>query len=97
MTKTGWAKKTKASMMALGTYKEEYKPLIDIYAFMLETMDDYMKDPPEDERRIEILRKDIITYSDRLRLNPKSSEVVEVKIETKDRLEQALDKMIQNE
>ena len=42
---------------------------------------------------MESLRKDIATYSDRLCLNPKSIESVNIEIKTPSRLEMALEKL----
>jgi adenylate cyclase class IV len=40
---------------------------------------------------MEVLRRDLITYSDRLLLNPKSRESVEIKVQTTDKLTEALE------
>lgn len=42
---------------------------------------------------LESLRKDIITYSDRLCLNPKAKESVKIKVPKKSKLEEALSKL----
>lgn len=91
MTKTGWKRRIKKDMTSLGTYKEEFDPIIDVYAGMLALKDEYEKTEDLEPRRMEILRRDLITYSDRLLLNPKSRESVEIKVETTDRLAAALE------
>lgn len=93
MTHKSWIAKTKKDMKSLGTYKSEYDPIITIYAHMMMQMDEYMVSDDVDQRRVEILRKEIKDYSDKLLLNPKSNGAVEVKVETKNRLEQALEKI----
>jgi len=93
MTKTGWKRRIKKDMTSLGTYKTEFDPIIDVYAGMLALKDEYEEDPTIEPRRMEVLRKDIITYSDRLLLNPKSRESVEIKVETTDRLSEALERI----
>ena len=90
MTKDQWKKRIVRDMKSLGTYQKEYDPIIDVYASMLELNDEYESDPDVEPRRVEILRKDLITYSDRLLLNPKSRESVEIKVEPTDRLSEAL-------
>lgn len=90
MTKTGWKRRVIRDMKSLGTYKTEFDPIIDIYAGMLALKDIYEETELDEPRRMEILRRDLITYSDRLLLNPKSRESVEIKVETTDRLAEAL-------
>ena len=91
MTKTGWKKRTIKDMKSLGTYKPEFEPLIDIYAGMLAKKDEYEMTEDIEPRRMEVLRRDLITYSDRLLLNPKSRESVEIKVQTTDKLTEALE------
>jgi adenylate cyclase class IV len=91
MTKTGWKKRTIKDMKSLGTYKPEFEPLIDVYAGMLAKKDEYEMTEDIEPRRMEVLRRDLITYSDRLLLNPKSRESVEIKVQTTDKLTEALE------
>ena len=93
MKKDEHKKRTIEDMKSLGTYRDEFLPLIDVYASMLEQWDKYEADPRTEPRRIEILRKDLITYSDRLLLNPKSRDSVDIKIESVDKLEKALESL----
>ena len=87
-TVEGYKKETIKHMKALGTYKAEYIPLIDVYSDRLFKYNKGMKEfaaggyQYETETgsggtkksglvsAMEVLRKDIGTYSDRLRLNP---------------------------
>ena len=87
-TVDGYKKETIKHMKALGTYKVEYNPLIDVYSDLLYQYNKGMKEfaatgyQYETETAsggtkksglvsaMEVLRKDIGTYSDRLRLNP---------------------------
>ncbi len=89
-TKEGFYEQTKRIMKNLGTYKQEYLPLIDIYAELraeyLILYRDYVNGGYEYSEAsaagtgkkspivatLESLRKDILAYSDRLMLNPKS-------------------------
>lgn len=82
--------KTIESMQKLGTYKDEYEPIIDIYCELKEQYDLYTKQLKKNKYKceeftaaggtkksaliatLETLRKDILQYSDRLCLNPKS-------------------------
>lgn len=94
--KQGIKNRTIDDMKALGVYKPEYDPIIDIYA---ELVDQYNKITKEFKdggyqyevetdqggrkkapivATLETLRKDILAYSDRLCLNPKSLETVTV-------------------
>lgn len=94
--KQGIKNRTIDDMKALGVYKPEYDPIIDIYA---ELVDQYNKITKEFKdggyqyevetdqggrkkapivATLETLRKDILAYSDRLCLNPKSLEIVTV-------------------
>ena len=91
MTKTGWKKRTIKDMKSLGTYKPEFEPLIDVYAGMLAKKDEYEMTEDIEPRRMEVLRRDLITYSDRLLLNPKSRESVEIKVQTTDKLTEAIE------
>lgn len=73
-------------MKSLGTYKKEFDPLIEIYSGLLDDykvfIENYISDgrPTENEdgrqppiiKQLETLRKDILAYSDRLKLNPKA-------------------------
>lgn len=77
---------TKKNMKALGTYKKEFDPMIDIYADLLEQYDILYKrfidegmilEDAEGKKTVlsstlETLRKDIKSYNDALKLNPKS-------------------------
>lgn len=90
MTKDEWKERTVEDMKSLGTYRKEFDPLIDVYASMLALRDQYEMEVGTEPRRLEILRRDLITYSDRLLLNPKSRESVEIKVEPTDRLSEAL-------
>lgn len=78
------------AMETLGTYKNEYDPLISVYVDLWEQYDIVQKrlkaskytssvdgasgNPKQsyDVKQHESLRKDILAYSDRLRLNPKA-------------------------
>lgn len=80
----------KSFMESLGTYKEEYDPLIKVYCDLWEQYDIVQKrmkssgytssvdgargNPKQsyDVKQHEALRKDILAYSDRLKLNPKA-------------------------
>jgi len=94
--KQGIKNRTIDDMKALGVYKPEYDPIIEIYA---ELADQYNKITKEFKdggyqyevetdqggrkkapivATLETLRKDILAYSDRLCLNPKSLETVTV-------------------
>lgn len=89
-TKETIAKNTIRDMKALGVYKSEYDPLIDVYS---DLFSQYIRFTKEFEMNgfqyetetanggtkksaivstIETLRKDLLAYSDRLCLNPKS-------------------------
>jgi phage terminase small subunit len=93
-TKETIKRRTIADMKALGTYKNQYNRLIDIYS---ELVFQYLTLTQEFEENgypyqvmtdqggvkkspivatLENLRKDILAYSDRLCLNPKSLETV---------------------
>lgn len=85
-----YEKDTRKAMENMGTYAAEYDPIIKIYANMLEEMDTFLEDTSIDPRRKEILRKDIITYSNSLLLNPKSRDTVDIKISEPSSLEKAL-------
>lgn len=85
------------NMKNIGTYKEEYNQLIDIYSGMLYQYQIFEKEFEEsgykiveeytnkagatNDRKVplltamESLRKDIINYSDRLKLNPKVMDI----------------------
>ena len=99
---------TIADMRKLGTYKPEYKRLINIYAELVEqygkitqkfkdgdyrfqesTADGGYKKAPI-VATLENLRKDILAYSDRLCLNPKSLETVTAETGTKSKLASVL-------
>ena len=93
-TKNSFEKNTMKQMKSLGTYRDEFKPIIEIYAGLLFQYYTYAKAHEENDylameeytnkagatnmRKVplitimETLRKDIISYSDRLMLNPKS-------------------------
>lgn len=94
-------------MKSLGTYKQEYEQLIDIYADLLvqyrNILQQYQNEKPvHDEYMIvegkksplilvmENLRKDIITYSDRLVLNPKAIQGIEKDDKSTSKLAEAL-------
>lgn len=89
-TKEGFYEQTKRIMKSLGTYKQEYLPLVDIYAELraeyVVLYREYVNGGYEYSEEsaagtgkkspivatLEGLRKDILAYSDRLMLNPKS-------------------------
>ncbi|MEZ7764513.1 P27 family phage terminase small subunit [Gemella sp. 27098_8_92] len=93
-TKNSFEKNTIKQMKSLGTYRDEFKPIIEIYAGLLFQYHTYAKAHEENDylameeytnkagatnmRKVplitimETLRKDIISYSDRLMLNPKA-------------------------
>ena len=91
ITKDTIKSNTICSMKAMGNYRPEYDPIIDIYSGLREQYErlsrEYengksfkysskMADGGEKKsplsRTIEALRKDILQYSDRLMLNPRS-------------------------
>lgn len=102
-------------MEELGTYKEQFENIIDVYAGLLHQYQNFEAQFEESGYSIEeeytnkagatnmrktplytameSLRKDIATYSDRLCLNPKSIESVNIEIKTPSRLEMALEKL----
>lgn len=99
---------TIAAMTAMGTYRTEYDPIIDVYADMREQYErlsrEYAKEksfrystPTADggEKKsplsltLECLRKDILAYSDRLMLNPKSKSDTGQKPKRRSKLEEA--------
>lgn len=105
--KSLYKKRIISDMQNLGTFKNEFEQLIDIYADLLvqyrnalnkyqnekETHDYYMLDTgkkPPIILILENLRKDIITYSDRLALNPKSIQGIEFNDKPKSKLAEAL-------
>lgn len=96
-------------MKILGVYREEFDPIINIYLDILDQYDRAQAEFEKDGRMLidcrsgqkknpllvtlEGLKKEIITYSDRLCLNPKSFDQVKnaKEIEEKTGLEQALE------
>ena len=102
-------------MKELGTYREQYEDMIDVYAGLLHQYisfeqefeksgyvieEEYTNKAGATNMRktplysaMESLRKDITTFSDRLCLNPKSIESINVEIKTPSRLEMALTKL----
>ena len=99
----------KTDMMILGVYREEFDPIINIYLNILDQYDRAYAEFEKDGRMLidcrsgqkknpllvtlEGLKKEIITYSDRLCLNPKSFDQVKnaKDIEEKTGLEKALE------
>lgn len=94
-------------MQSLKVYKTEFDSTIDVYADLVyhyrRMMDVYEKDgyPVEDYAgkkpvivtQLESMRKDIITYSDRLMLNPKAYHYVS---DTKEQPVSKLAEMLKN-
>ena len=96
-------------MKILGVYREEFDPIINIYLDILGQYDRALSEFNQDGRMLidcnggqkknpllvtlEGLKKEIITYSDRLCLNPKSFDQVKnaKDIEEKTGLEKALE------
>lgn len=96
----------------LGTFKEEYWDIIDIYCSLLHQYKEFERQfvesgfSVEEEytnkagatnmrktpvyQAMETLRKDIVTYSDRLGLNPKAMESITAEKASISKLEQAL-------
>ena len=73
-------KNTVEKMKRMGTYKPEYDDVIGIYAELLEqyrllTLEYQKRGYRYEESTLEALRRDILQYSDRLKLNPKSNEM----------------------
>lgn len=62
------------------------------YNFEVETMQGGTKKAPI-VATLESLRKDIITYSDRLCLNPKAIDAVKIQVPKKSKLDEALSKI----
>lgn len=105
------SKRTKRDMKAIGVYKKQFDPLIEIYADLLEQYErlttefldsGYQFEVPTDQggskkspivAALETLRKDVLAYSDRLCLNPKSLETVTVEKKGKSVLADALAKL----
>jgi len=96
-----------SDMKSLGTYKNEFEQIIDIYADLLvqyrNILQQYQNEKEEHDLYmletgkksplilvIENLRKDIITYSDRLILNPRSIQGLETVDKPKSKLAEAL-------
>ena len=85
-TKNSFEKNTIKQMKSLGTYRDEFKPLIEYHTYAKAheendylAMEEYTNKAGATNMRkvplitiMETLRKDIISYSDRLMLNPKS-------------------------
>lgn len=105
--KSTYRQRIVSDMKSLGTYKNEFEQIIDIYADLLvqyrNTLQQYENEKRENDfymketgRKpplmlvIENLRKDIITYSDRLVLNPKSIQGHDVLNKPKSKLAEAL-------
>ena len=104
-------KRTINDMKKLGTYRKEYRDLIEVYT---DIQHDYMlarKEFEESGRKyetktaagnpkksaivdsIEKLRKDLIAYSDRLGLSPKSLETITAEQQSKSKLSGLLSKL----
>ena len=99
----------KTDMQILGVYREEFDPIINIYLDILAQYNKALEEFNKDGRMLidcrggqkknpllvtlEGLKKEIITYSDRLCLNPKSFDQVKnaKDIEEKTGLEKALE------
>ncbi len=114
-TKKAMENEVKRQMKKLGTYKDEYKKIIEIFAGMLfqyqefeeqfeaseyKLTEEYTnKAGATNERKVplytamESLRKDIIAYSDRLCLNPKSLESVTTSTTNKSKLAAVLSEL----
>ncbi|MBT2656627.1 P27 family phage terminase small subunit [Bacillus sp. ISL-18] len=107
-SKSALKKNTIRDMKNLGVYKEEYDPLIDVYADLLSQ---YIRANKEFEQSgyqyetetaaggtkksaivatLESLRKDLLAYSDRLCLNPKSIQSVTTEAPKQSKLAQLL-------
>jgi phage terminase small subunit len=100
--------KTIIDMQALGVYKPEYDPIIEVYAELREQYQRLTREFKKSGYKhyeytaqggtkkasvvatLEILRKDILQYSDRLCLNPKSIETVTTEKPNKSKLAQVL-------
>lgn len=98
-------------MKSLGTYKEEYMPLINIYADLLQqyqmTQQQFIQSGYQLETStaaggtkksaivgaLENIRKDIVLYSDRLCLNPKTIENITVEDKKQSKLASVLSKL----
>lgn len=109
-TKNAIKKNTIRDMKQLGTYKEEYDQIIDVYSDICEQYFKAVKDFKDGGEQYEVptgtgsmkksaivstmeqLRKDIITYSDRLCLNPKSNQNTIVEAPNKSSLADVLSK-----
>lgn len=100
--KESFRKNVIRDMKSLGVYKPEYDPIIGIYCEIHEQyqrlMATYMKSDYQIDggdvaiaRRLETLRKDFITYNDRLKLNPKAHDMPDKKLEKKSKLAQVLE------
>lgn len=104
-------KKTVEDMKSLGTYRKEYRDIIDTY---VDIQHDYMiarKEFEESGRQyetetaagnpkksaivdsIEKLRKDLLAYSDRLGLSPKSLESITAEQKNESKLAGILNKL----
>ena len=99
------------AMQSLGTYKDEFLPLIAIYADLLvqykKAQAQFTKEGSQYEAEtasggtkksgtaaaMEQLRKDIITYSDRLGLNPKALDAMQIQPVKKSALAEAMAKL----
>lgn len=102
---------TIAAMRVLGTYREEFDPVIEIYADLMDqyqdAMDSFIRSGKQYETEtaaggtkksgivgaMENIRKDIITYSDRLGLTPKSLEAMKVESPKQSALVDAMTKL----
>ena len=87
---------TITAMKTLGTYREEFDPVIEIYADLMDQYREAMESFNDSGRQYETetaaggtkksgivgamenIRKDIVTYSDRLGLSPKALEAMKV-------------------
>ncbi|HCP14831.1 MAG TPA: terminase [Peptococcaceae bacterium] len=101
-------KKTIEIMKALGVYKQEYDPIIEVYAELNEQYQSLTKQFKKSGYKhyettmqggtkkasivatLESLRKDLLLYSDRLCLNPKSIETVTTDQPSKSKLAKVL-------
>ena len=107
-------KEVKTDMKILGVYREEFDPIINIYLDILDQYDKAQAEFEKDGRMLidcrsgqkknpllvtlEGLKKEIITYSDRLCLNPKSFDQTKnaKDVQEKTGLEKALELFNEN-
>jgi len=104
-------KATIKDMKSLGTYRQEYNRLIDIYAGLVHQYMQAVADFEASGRQYEVptgtgstkksgivstmenLRKDILAYSDRLCLNPRSLEQVTTETANQSKLASVLSEL----